>query len=142
MLPIYKTGDDQKGIKANAEELYRKLKEAGIRVHLDDREKKTPGEKFNEWELKGVPMRLELGPKDFQNKEVRCVKRNDGKKMQLSQDGLADSLKDKMTQIHDEMYNKALQSRQQKMKTVDNWADFMSSVQDRCIVMAPWCNCK
>jgi len=53
------------------------LKKAGIRVHIDDREKKTPGEKFNEWELKGVPVRLEIGPKDCQNKEVRAVKRND-----------------------------------------------------------------
>ena len=56
------------------------LKQAGLRCHLDDRYKKNPGEKYAEWEMKGVPIRLEYGPKDCAKKEVRCCKRNDGKK--------------------------------------------------------------
>ena len=56
------------------------LKKSGIRVHLDDRDNYTPGWKFNNWELKGIPIRLELGPRDLKNNEVRVIKRNTGVK--------------------------------------------------------------
>lgn len=80
IIPIYKTGDDIKAIIAGADEVFKVLKQAGIRVHLDDRDKKNPGEKYNEWELKGVPLRLEFGPKDLANKAVMCCKRHDNEK--------------------------------------------------------------
>lgn len=140
IVPIFKTGDDVKGICDAAEEIYKTLKQGGIRVHFDDRFKKNPGEKFNEWELKGIPLRLEFGPKDFQNKEVKCVKRNDGVKSQLKQATLLDDINALLTSIHSEMYNKALKSRQEKMINVDNWKDFMDALQQRCICLAPWCN--
>jgi prolyl-tRNA synthetase len=111
IVPIYKTGDDVKGIMASADNVLASLKNAGIRAYLDDRDKKNPGEKFNEWELKGVPIRLELGPKDCQNNEVRCVKRNDGTKAQLKQEGLGDNLNELLVTIQKEMYNKALEAR-------------------------------
>ena len=63
-----------------ANEIFSELKEANIRVHLDDRDNYTPGWKFNNWEMKGVPLRIEIGPKDLQKGEVRLVKRNDGVK--------------------------------------------------------------
>ncbi len=55
----------------------------GIRVHIDDRDVYTPGWKYNHWELKGVPIRIELGPNDFKNREVKIVKRYNGEKLQL-----------------------------------------------------------
>lgn len=63
-----------------ANEIFSDLKKANIRVHLDDRDNYTPGWKFNNWEMKGVPLRIEIGPKDLQKGEVRLVKRNDGVK--------------------------------------------------------------
>ncbi len=63
-----------------ANEIFSELKKANIRVHLDDRDNYTPGWKFNNWEMKGVPLRIEIGPKDLQKGEVRLVKRNDGVK--------------------------------------------------------------
>ena len=63
-----------------ANEILSELKKANIRVHLDDRDNYTPGWKFNNWEMKGVPLRIEIGPKDLQKGEVRLVKRNDGVK--------------------------------------------------------------
>jgi prolyl-tRNA synthetase len=63
-----------------ANEIFTELKKANIRVHLDDRDNYTPGWKFNNWEMKGVPLRIEIGPKDLQKGEVRLVKRNDGVK--------------------------------------------------------------
>lgn len=56
------------------------LNKNNIRAHYDNRDVYTPGWKFNNWELKGVPLRFEIGPKDLQSNEVRAVKRNDGKK--------------------------------------------------------------
>ncbi|MFO0131413.1 MAG: His/Gly/Thr/Pro-type tRNA ligase C-terminal domain-containing protein [bacterium] len=63
-----------------ANEIFSELKKANIRVHLDNRDNYTPGWKFNNWEMKGVPLRIEIGPKDLQKGEVRLVKRNDGVK--------------------------------------------------------------
>lgn len=111
-----------------AEKLFKILKAGGVRVHLDDRQNKTPGNKFNEWELKGIPIRLEFGPKDLTNNEVRCVKRNDGKKSQLKQASLLEEIENLLTSIHTEMYQKALQSREDHMKEVDNWKDFMTHI--------------
>jgi len=90
--------------------------------------------------MRGVPIRLEIGGKDLEKNEVRCVKRNDGNKQQLSQDGLADSLKQLLTQIHDEMYQKALASRESHVRDIDNWKDFMDALNGRNLCMAPWCN--
>lgn len=114
-----------KAISDGAEELFSILKKGGIRVHLDDREKKNPGEKFAEWELKGIPIRLEFGPKDLLNKEVRCCKRNDGVKSQLKQATLVDEITAILKAMHQEMYDKALQARKDKVKEIDNWKDFM-----------------
>ena len=61
-----------------AKQVMETLKKAGIRVHLDDRDNYTPGWKFNSWELKGIPIRLELGPKDIKKNEVKVIKRVDG----------------------------------------------------------------
>lgn len=63
--------------------MYASLKKAGVRVELDDRENYNPGFKYNHWELRGVPIRLELGKKDFEKSEVRCCKRHDGIKSQI-----------------------------------------------------------
>jgi prolyl-tRNA synthetase len=64
IIPIFKKGDDIDAIKIKAEEIYKNLKKSGVRVELDDRENYNPGFKYNHWELRGVPIRLELGAKD------------------------------------------------------------------------------
>lgn len=68
------------------------LSKKGIRSHIDDRDVYTPGWKYNHWELKGVPIRLELGPNDFKNHEVKVVKRHTGDKLQLKWEGLDDKV--------------------------------------------------
>jgi len=68
------------------------LKKAGIRVTLDDRDNYNPGWKFNNWELKGVPLRVELGKKDFQDQEVKIVRRDNGEKVQIKWDQLVEQV--------------------------------------------------
>lgn len=140
IIPVIFKGDDEKSIKDKSEEIYAMVKKAGIRVELDDREHHNPGFKYNHWELQGVPIRLELGKKDLEKSEVRLCKRNDGKKEQVKYTDLVDKMNNLFVQIHQEMYSKALESRESHLKHVDNWADFMAAVSERNIVMAPWCD--
>lgn len=77
IIPIPYKGKEEK-INAAASELYQSLKKTELRVQIDTRDNYNPGWKFNHWELKGVPIRLEIGPKDVENKEARVVIRSNG----------------------------------------------------------------
>jgi len=111
IIPIEKTGADNTAIRAKCEEVFATLKKEKIRVYYDDRDNYNPGWKFNNWEMKGVPIRLEIGTKDLEKNEVRCVKRNDSTKSQLTIEGLSDKIKELLSSIHTEMFNKALDIR-------------------------------
>lgn len=80
IVPITYKDDDHQVILDKCEELFKALKAAGVRVYLDDRENYNPGFKYNHWELRGVPIRLELGKKDFEKQEVRVVRRDNSDK--------------------------------------------------------------
>ena len=140
VIPIVKKGDNFEAIKGKAEEMYQQLHSAGVRVELDDRDNYNPGWKYNHWELRGVPIRLELGAKDMAASEVRCCKRNDRGKMQLKQESVVADVQQVLGDIHTEMYNKALQARQDHVKDVDNWEDFMKELAGRNLCLAPWCD--
>ena len=108
IVPVLFKDDEASAILGKCEELRVLLKAAKIRVELDDRENYNPGFKYNHWELRGVPIRIELGKKDFEKQEVRMCKRNDGVKQQVKWEGIVDKIKELFPQIHTEMYNKAL----------------------------------
>jgi prolyl-tRNA synthetase len=88
IVPIPFRGSES-AVRDECERVEIKLRELGLRVYLDDREY-TPGFKFNEWELRGVPLRIEIGPRDIEAKEVTVVKRNDGKKIKVPLAGLSE----------------------------------------------------
>ena len=81
IVPITYKEDEAQVIRSKVEEIYQILKKAGVRVYLDDRENYNPGWKFNHWEIKGVPIRIELGKKDYESSEVRVVRRDNGEKL-------------------------------------------------------------
>ena len=89
IIPVIFKTDDPTAMKDKAHKLAADLRGAGIRVKVDDSDIHNPGFKYNSWEVKGTPMRLELGGKDFAKNEVRCCLRHNGEKMQLAQEGLA-----------------------------------------------------
>ena len=107
-VPITYKDDDTTIIHNKIEELTKTLKEAGVRVTFDDRENYNPGWKFNHWEIKGIPIRLEMGKKDLENQEVRLVRRDTGQKIQIKTEKLAVEIPKLLDQIHDDMYAKAL----------------------------------
>lgn len=95
-------------INAQCSEVLQILTQLNIRVEVDDRRNYTPGWKFNHWELKGVPLRIEIGPKDVENRTVRLVRRDTGEARTLPLDSI-DSISDTLNLIQTEMLDKATQ---------------------------------
>jgi prolyl-tRNA synthetase len=76
IIPIYKSDEEKTAVLAKAHELRAELKKGSIRTKVDDRDEKSPGFKFNEWEVKGIPLRIEIGPKDLEKNQVTVVRRD------------------------------------------------------------------
>jgi prolyl-tRNA synthetase len=115
-------------------ELNKVLIEANIRTYCDDRDNYNPGWKFNHWELKGTPIRIELGKKDYEKQEVRVVRRDNGEKVQMKWETLAVEIPKLLNQIHEDMYQRALKNRDEHLKEASNWEEFMNALNGRNIV--------
>lgn len=109
----------------------------GVRVHVDNRDLR-PGEKFYTWEKKGVPLRLELGPKDLINNQAVLVRRDTGEKMNISLDQINEIIPKILDQIQSNLFNKALEYQKHKTKEVDSWDDFVLEIEKGNFVSAHW----
>lgn len=135
-----KTSDEDRAkIYKVVEETVDRLKASGIRAQGDLRENVTPGWKFNHWEVKGVPVRFEIGPKDISNNEARVCVRHNGEKFQLSMAEAGKSTQELLDKIHQDMFNKAKTEREARVRTVHDWDGLMSALDDRCSALMPWC---
>lgn len=141
IVPIIKAKDNQNEILDFAYDCMKKLKAAGIRTTIDDRDFKNPGNKFNHWEMRGVPIRLEIGAKEVTGGSIAYAKRNDGAKGSFPTNELVKSVDDTLVKIHDEMFDKALKLRLEHQKEVYDWKNFMNEIMKRNICMTPWCGC-
>jgi len=126
------------GVIPAAREVAKTLKDAGIRVKIDDSDK-SPGWKFSEYEMKGVPLRLEIGPRDIENKQCMLAKRNDGTKVAASLEGLVDTVKALLDTIHDEMYQKANAFVQSHIRECHSIEEIEKALDDRCYAKVMWC---
>jgi prolyl-tRNA synthetase len=130
----------QEAILARCETLVADLKSAGVRAYADLRDNYTVGWKFSHWEQKGVPLRLELGPKDLQAGEVRAVRRCDAHKEQLKlDDSLTLTVKESLNTIHSLMFEKARKERDEHIIRVDKWEDVLPTLDAKNMVLIPWC---
>lgn len=125
------------GVLDKARELFGTLKRAGIRVELDDSDQ-SAGWKFNQWEMKGVPIRIEIGPKDIEKNQVVAVRRDKLEKEFISIEGLAGTLKTMLDDVHKSLYEKALKYREAKTTNALNFEQFTQGVQTG-FVRAMWC---
>ena len=124
IVPIYK-GDEQKNEVLNhAKKLYEDLNAAGVRVKLDDRDTHTPGYKFNDYELKGVPIRLGIGPKDIEKGTVELARRDNLTKSFIPQDDLASHVKNLLSEIQSNLFDRALAFRDSHITVCDSYTDF------------------
>ncbi len=136
IVPIF-FGDSKKQILKTSKEIYSKLKK--FSPILDDREDYSPGWRFSEWELKGIPIRIELGPKDLEKNSVTIVKRNTSEKIQVKISELSKKIPKILNEIQNELYEKAKNFLDSNIVSVNNWRDFLSAIKERKIVKTLWC---
>lgn len=115
------------------------LRQHGIRAKFDDRLMYNPGWKYNHWEQKGVPLRVEVGPRDIEQKSVRVVVRHDGSKEDFVVDGLGAALEAKLVEIQATMFAKAKAARDSHVVKVMEWKDFVPELEKNNLVLTPWC---
>jgi len=131
IVPIYKGEESKAPIDAKANEIIASLKALGIRVKYDNSDNSRPGWKFAEHELKGVPVRIAMGLRDMENKVVEVARRDTKEKNSMPMEGLADAIVKLLDEIQQNMYNKALAFRTEKMTNADTWDDFVKLLDEK-----------
>lgn len=131
-------GNNVAFVESKAKEIASALKQSDIRVEVDSREIR-PGEKFYGWEKKGVPVRVEIGPKDIANNEVVLARRDTGEKRSIRSENIVGEIRTLLEAIQVNLYEKALQNRIARTKRVDTWDDFVRSIEGGNFVLAHWC---
>jgi prolyl-tRNA synthetase len=123
-----------------AKQMFYQLKDAGIRVRMDDRSDVTPGWKFNEYEMRGIPLRIEIGPRDMENGQVVFVQRNNGEKYSVLQSELVESVKQTLAKIQQQMFEQAKQFMLENSKVVDSFEQLKQTFEEkRGFVHTGWC---
>ena len=133
--------DTKKEVLKKSNEVKEALQKEGVEIHLDDREEYTPGWKFNEWELKGVPLRVEIGPKDLQKDQMTLVRRDTGEKKAVKFDDL-DSIYKTLEDMQKNLLERAKKEVDSLIKEVKTREDFKKQVSNKKMVLALWCEGK
>ena len=121
-------------------EMVAALSAAGIRVKLDDRTNYNPGWKYNHWELKGVPLRIEVGPRDVEARQARCVRRDSNEKEDVPMACLTQKVALLLVTMQHDLLSKARKSRDDNIVKVWEWKDFVPALQKGHMVLTPFCN--
>jgi prolyl-tRNA synthetase len=119
--------------------LAKELKAGGIRAITDLREGYTPGWKFNDWEMRGVPLRLELGPRDIANKSALAVRRYDSHKESYPLADIVKTVSKALEDIQKAMFDRALANFNKSVRPVLKWDDVVPTLNDKCAIVIPWC---
>jgi len=136
IVPIITAEKDRKSVHKKGAEIYEKLKkETDLKIKFDERDKR-PGEKFYEWEKRGVPVRIEIGIKDIVKEKVVLVRRDTGDKASIHWDELPRALNQMMEDIQKNLFNRALNYQIAKTKKADNWDEFTKAIKGGNFVMA------
>ena len=139
IVPIFKTDEQLQLISEKAREIMTGLQNAGISVKYDDRDNLKPGFKFADYELKGVPVRIAIGPRDIENGTVELARRDTLQKETVPAQGLPERLKDLFIEIQASIYNKALNFRDDNTYKTDDWKEFTDIIENRGgFVLAHW----
>jgi prolyl-tRNA synthetase len=128
IVPIGRSGQLEE-IRPAAQELAGRLRAAGIRVHVDQRQHLSPGFKFNDWELRGVPLRLELGPRDLASGTAVLASRLGGEKEHIYLAGAPDALVGLLDDFQSVMLDRATRFRDERTRIVDDWDQFVEAVR-------------
>ena len=131
IIPIYKSQDQIGMISEKAVKIKAELEAKGISVKYDDRDTQKPGWKFAEYELKGIPVRLAMGPRDIENGTIELARRDTLEKFIVKQEDIISYVENLLGEIQKNIYNKALSFRDNNIHKVDNWQDFLSTIEEK-----------
>ncbi|MES2589205.1 MAG: proline--tRNA ligase [Bacteroidota bacterium] len=129
IVPIYKNEEEFKLVSEKALEIKKSLLAKGISVKFDDDDNRRPGWKFAEYEVKGVPVRLAIGPRDLAENKIELARRDTKEKMTISIDGLENFIENLMNEIQDNLYTRALKYKEENMHTVDSYDEFKEKIE-------------
>ncbi len=138
MVPIYKTDQEHEEVIAKMEQLKKDLQVLGLTVKIDDRDNLRSGFKFAEWELKGVPVRVAMGPRDLQNGTAEVARRDTLTKESLPLEGLDKHISSLMDTIQENIYQKAVTFREENTRNVDTWEDFKVEIEKGGFLLCHW----
>lgn len=139
IVPIYSSQSDKDAVLQKANLLNGVLTKKGLRTHLDSREEFTPGYKFNDWEMKGVPLRIEIGPKDLLRNKMVLVRRDSLKKSDLSFDDAEDGIVKMLDEIQRGLFDKAKGFLSERIKDVIDFEQFKKEIENGVFLYSPWC---
>ena len=129
------------GVIEKAKELEAMLTKAGVRAQTDTRDM-SPGWKFNEWEMKGVPVRIEIGPRDIENNQVMVARRDNLEKQPMSMDNLADTIVALLDTVQKDLFIKSKANRDKRVVEADSLEGILAGVENKNFVKAGWCGCR
>jgi len=139
IVPIPR-GNWRETVLPKAQSIRDELVARGVRVMLDDRDSQTPGWKFNEWEMRGVPLRLEIGPKDLEKSQVVLARRDTREKSFTPMDGLAAHIEQLLVTIQKALFDRAVQFRSEHTSETTSYDEFKQIMDGRPgFVISPWC---
>ena len=138
IVPIYKTENDLEKIKEFLTPTFNFCNDNQIRYQLDDRPKMSPGYKFNEWEMKGVPIRVEVGLRDLDNGNLTIVRRDSSEKIIDKVEKLTEKLDEILQSIQDSLFNQALEFQQQNTKKISSYSEFKSQINSGAFIDCGW----
>jgi len=138
MVPIFKTQEEHEAILDKMYSIKKALEAAGHSVKVDDRDTLRPGFKFAEWELKGVPVRIAMGPRDLQNGTAEVHRRDTLEKETVSLDGIDNHIDALLDSIQKGIYDKALKFRDANIRKCDDWEEFKKEIQNGGFLLCHW----
>eukprot|EP01105_Mastigella_eilhardi_P008180 TRINITY_DN1_c0_g1_i1.p1 TRINITY_DN1_c0_g1~~TRINITY_DN1_c0_g1_i1.p1 ORF type:complete len:576 (-),score=184.29 TRINITY_DN1_c0_g1_i1:98-1582(-) len=139
VIPLHFKDKDSSVVDNKAADLAAALRSAGLRVHVDDRDIYNPGWKFNHWELKGVPLRIEVGPKDVAAQQVVLCRRDTKAKEIVGWNAMCERATATLEDIQATLLQRAREVRDSRVKKCPTWAEFMAQLNSRNICLVPWC---
>ncbi|MDD3771360.1 MAG: proline--tRNA ligase [Weeksellaceae bacterium] len=131
IIPIYRNEDEKNAISETAEKLMKELKEKGISVKFDDDDKMKPGWKFNEYELKGIPLRIAIGPRDLEKGQVEMARRDTLEKSFEKLEGLSELIPMKLEEIQESIFKKAKDYRETHTTEVNTYEEFKDVIENK-----------
>jgi len=139
IIPIYYSKEDKENVLQKASQIKDSLSNNDIRVHLDDREQMTPGFKFNDWEMKGIPIRIEIGPKDIAKNQIVLARRHNQTKISLDIDGLTEKTLSELKNIQKEMFDAAKKILDERVVRVSEYQQFKKELDNGKMIDCSWC---